>query len=134
MRTMAPAESLRQGLDAFPGVLAVARAKSVKEARSELRSGDYNVVFIDPLSLGLEDASSFVFDVRKALPEIVFVLYVDKASAERQRAVFYGGERTRWAHYYTLDKQVPIGAFTEELEAIIRLCQSDLSWRLSEAS
>jgi len=67
------AESLRRGLEGFAGVLPpVARVDSVSEARSEVRSGDYNVIFIDPLSLGLEAASSFVFEIRNALPEIVF--------------------------------------------------------------
>jgi hypothetical protein len=129
------AESLRRGLEGFAGVLPpVARVDSVSEARSEVRSGDYNVIFIDPLSLGLEAASSFVFEIRNALPEIVFALYVDKAAAERDRAAFYGGDRARFSHYYTLDKQVPVGAFTEELEAVVRLCQADLSWRMSSAS
>lgn len=128
------AESLRRGLEGLPGVLAAAHAGSLLEARAELRSGDYNVIFIDPLSLGLDGASSFVFEVRKALPEIVFVLYVDMASAERQRGMFYGGERARFSHYFTLDKQVPVGAFSEELEAIVRLCQSDLAWRMSSVS
>lgn len=128
------AESLRRGLESLSVVLAVARASSVEEARSELRSGDYNVIFIDPLSLDLEAASTFVFEVRRALPEIVFVLYMDRSEAERQRAEFYAGDRARFSHYYTLDKQVPVGAFLDELEATVRLCQNDLSWRLSSTS
>jgi hypothetical protein len=104
-------ESLRRALVDAPGVLGVKRIGSTDEARSELRAGDHNTIFIDPISLGVDEASSFVFEIRQALPEIVFVLYLDRASAERNRASFYSGERQRFSHYYTLDKSTPVSAF-----------------------
>jgi len=128
------AESLRRALEDAPNVLGVKRVESAEEGLSEVRSGDYNTIFIDPGSLDLEKASSFIFEIRKTLPEIVFVLYLDRARAERNRALFYKGERQRFSHYYSLDKQTPVSAFADELAATLKLCQSDLGWRMSSAS
>lgn len=128
------AESLLRALEDEPFVLCVERADSTNEAESRVRSGDYNAIFIDPLTLGIDEASSFIFEIRKSLPAIVFVLYVDRARAERQRASFYSGERQRFSHYYKLDKQTPVAAFVDEVSATIRLCQSDLSLRMTAAS
>jgi hypothetical protein len=122
--------SLQRALEDKPAVLSVQRS----EALPRVHSGDYNTIFIDPLTLGLDEASSFIFEIRKSLPEIVFVLYIDRSRAERQRASFYRGERQRFSHYYTLDKQTPVSAFMDEVVATIRLCQSDLSWRMTAAS
>lgn len=131
---LSAAESLRRSLKVEPEVLSVKRVGATEEARSELRTGDYNTIFIDPISLGIDEASSFIFEIRKSLPEIVFVLYLDRASAERNRASFYSGERQRFSHYFILDKQTPVSAFADELSATIKLCQSDLSWRMTAAS
>jgi hypothetical protein len=124
------AETLQRALEGEPPVLVVEHVNSTNEARSRVRSGDYSIIFIDPLTLDIEEASSFVFELCKSLPEIVFVLYVDRARAERQRGSFYRGERQRFSHYYTLDKQTPVLAFGDEVLAI----QSDLSWRMTAAS
>jgi hypothetical protein len=128
------AESLRRALEDAPNVLGVKRVENVDEGLSEARSGDYNTIFVDPGSLDLDKASSFIFEIRKTLPEIVFVLYLDRARAERSRALFYKGERQRFAHYYSLDKQTPVSAFADELAATLKRCQSDLSWRMSATS
>lgn len=127
-------EWLRRALEDATGVLSVKHVDSTKEARSEVRSGDYNTIFIDPISLGVDEASSFIFEIRKALPEIVFVLYVDRARAEQNRASFYSGERQRFSHYYSLDKRTPVLAFIDELAATLELCRSDLRWRMSATS
>jgi hypothetical protein len=63
-----------------------------------------------------------------------FVLYVDKAAAESHRAEFYRGERSRFSHYFTLDKRTPPAAFRDELRPVLRSCRLDLSWRMSEVS
>ncbi|ACF47152.1 hypothetical protein Paes_2149 [Prosthecochloris aestuarii DSM 271] len=128
------ATSLQRALEEQSVVLAVDRVGSTSEAQQRVRSDDYNTIFIDPLTLGLDQASSFIFEVRKSLPEIVFVLYVDRSRAERQRASFYRGERERFSHYYTLDKQTPVAAFVDEVQATVRRCQSDLSWRMAATS
>ncbi len=95
---------------------------------------DVNTIFIDPFALGLDEASSFIFRVRAQLPEIVFVLYVDRVAVEKQRAQFYRGERHRFTHYYVLDKQTPIALFGDELRVVLDTCRSDLSWRMSTST
>jgi hypothetical protein len=107
---------------------------SLEAARRTLRSNDINSVIIDPLGFDLDAASGFVFDVRRTLPEIVFVLYIDKAAAEKRRGEFYRGERRRFTHYYTLDKGTTLQSFPDEAAAVINLCQTDLSWRISRES
>jgi DNA-binding NtrC family response regulator len=71
-------------------------AHNIDDAQTLLRSEDYNTIFIDVINLGIVPASEFVFSIRKALPEIVFVLYIDKKSAESMRREFYGDERRRY--------------------------------------
>ncbi|MCA1705687.1 MAG: hypothetical protein LC808_21480, partial [Actinobacteria bacterium] len=115
-------------------VIRIAVAHSIEEAQRELHSGDYNAIVIDPLSTGLDPASDFVFSVRSALPEIVFVLFVDSTEVDGRRAEFFFGKRKRFGHYYSLDKRTPIGAFPEEVRAMLTRCISLLSWQLSAES
>lgn len=128
------AEALERGLSASKDVIESFFVTSIVDARHVVGHKDLNTIFIDPMSLGLEEASTFIFETRTALPEIVFVLFMDKARAERRRGEFYRGERWRFAHYYSLDKQTPVAAFADELDASIWQCQSDLVWRLSSSS
>jgi hypothetical protein len=128
------AEMLQRALQDMPGVLSVKCVDSIVEARAETRAGGCNAIFIDPITIDLEAASRFILEIRGALPEIVFVLYVDRSQAERNRTVFYSGERQRFAHYYYLDKQTPISAFSEELAATLQSCRELLFLELSSAS
>jgi len=115
-------------------VVCIAVAHSIEEAQRELRSGDYNTVVIDPLSIGLDPASEFVFSVMGALPEIVFVLFVDSTEVDGRRAEFFSGKRTRFPHHYSLDKRTPVAAFPDEVRAMLTCCISLLSWKLSAES
>src|SRR5262249_12723918 len=126
--------ALLQALQTEKRVLDVCVLGNLEDARRKLRDSDVNAVFIDPISLGLDSASEFIFEIRRVLPEIVFVLYIDKAAAENQRAEFYRGERSRFSHYYTLDKRTPLAAFRDELRSVLDSCRSDLSWRMSEVN
>jgi hypothetical protein len=128
------ANGLLQALRTENRVLDASVSVDIGGARRKLRDSDINAVFIDPLSLGLDLASEFIFEIRETLPEVVFVLYVDKAAAENHRAEFYRGERSRFSHYYTLDKRTPLAAFRDELRSILDSCRFDLSWRMSEVS
>jgi hypothetical protein len=100
-------------------------------ARTRLAVEDINTVFIDLLSFGIEHASKFVFEIRKKMPWIVFVLFQDQERVEERREEFFHGERSRFSHYYRLDKRTPVDSFDVELAASIRVCQGDLSWRMS---
>lgn len=126
--------SLEQALKGKTIIVEVWRASTIEQAQPMLRENDINSIYIDPLGLGIEEASNFIFGIRNTLPEIVFVLYMNIGDAEKQRAEFYRGERSRFTHYYKLDKRTPIASFDEELENTFFLCQSDLSWRMSKDS
>lgn len=115
-------------------VLKAEVADSVDAALTALRADNYNTVFIDPVALGLEASSGFVFRIREEIPEIVFVLYVDRSRVERQSAEFYRGKRSRFGHYYSLDKRTPAALFADELDVVLRDCQLYLSDSTSQAN
>lgn len=122
---------LVEALNNRPEVRRVELVQTLQVAQKNLKTARYNVVFIDPLGWDLDEATTFIFSVRSSYPEIVFVLYVERATAERQRSTFYKGERRRFAHYFQLDKATPINRFAEELGATLYLCQGELSWTVS---
>ena len=128
------ASALIDQLNKHESVVSTTSAEEIAVAQRLLRADDINTIFIDPLSIGLDAASEFIFSVRKSLPEIVFALYMDVAAAEAKRKVFYQGERQRFSHYYKLDKSVPVPSFPDEVDSVIRTCQADLGWRLSRES
>lgn len=123
---------LQSALKLEKSVAGVNVTTTLADADKLLANSDTNTIFIDPLSLGLDEASEFIFHIRRTLPEIVFVLYVDKSATEEHRREFFRGKRSRFSHYYLLDKKVPVAAFQDELRFVLRTCQSDLSWRMSQ--
>lgn len=131
---VATADALITQLNKHASVPFVERAGDIKTAQQRLRTDDVNTVFVDPLALGLNAATDFIFSVRKALPEVVFVLFIDVGAAEAQRSAFYQGDRQRFTHYYKLDKGLPVRSFSDEVASVIRVCQADLSWRLGQES
>jgi hypothetical protein len=125
-------ELLKNRLQSNKDVLKVQTSNSLKQAKIELNSNHINVIFIDPLSFDLDDASKFIFNVRETLPEIVFVLFYNYFKAEQKSSEFYRGQRRRFTHYYKLDKQTSIDNFQDEMQYVFRQIQSDLAWRMSE--
>ncbi|MDP6946262.1 MAG: DUF4145 domain-containing protein, partial [Myxococcota bacterium] len=115
-------------------VYAVHQAGDIEEAREVLRAHEaINAIFVDPFGPGLDAASSFIFGLRAAFPDIVFVLYTDLTRAAAVSEVFYAGERHRFAHYFTLDKRTPMLVFQEEVFAVLRRFQTDLLWSMSDS-
>jgi CheY-like chemotaxis protein len=127
------AKTLEHALQNIQGVQSVKVATNLAEAWTVLSTTTVNAICIDLLSVGLDEGSAFVFRVRETWPEIVFVLYINKATAERQRSTFYKGERSRFSHYYTLDKQTPVAMFADEVGAMVATCQNYLSFSTSAA-
>jgi hypothetical protein len=113
-------------------ILLVRRVSNLSEAKAALIENDINTIYIDPISLGLETATDFIFETREALPGIEFVLYMDFSRAEGIRSEFYSGKRKRFSHYFRLNKLTPIASFSEELESSVRECQFDLRSRLTQ--
>lgn len=117
---------LVQELRANRSVSEVEFVTSVVEAATRLRSDIFNIIFIDPLSLGLDEATNFIFNTRDTLPHIVFVLFIDRIQAERRSDDFYSGSRTRFLHYFTLDKRAPVATFRDEVTAALEKCLSEM--------
>jgi hypothetical protein len=118
---------LRDSLVALKdSVLSVQRATSLPAAVKSLWNESPNTVFIDPLSLGLDDAATFIFETREKYAAMVFVLYVDSNIVQSKKREFYAGERVRFKHYYKLDKATPATIFRDEVVAVIRSCKDYL--------
>jgi hypothetical protein len=110
-------------LHASPLVSSVEITGAIDDANNLLNTGNYNTVFIDPLALGLDDASTWIFDMRRRRSDIVFVLFLDRAVAESRRDSFYQGTRSRFAHYYTVDKRTPLSVFPAEIQSVLENCR-----------
>jgi hypothetical protein len=113
-------------LRASPLVSNAEIATSIEHANDLLSAGKYNTIFIDPLAFGVDEASDFIFGIRRTRPAVVFVLFLDRVVAESQRESFYHGDRRRFSHYFSLDKRTPISAFTEEVESVLENCRAYL--------
>ena len=107
-------------------VSSVEIAVSISGASEFLNTSKCNTIFIDPIALGLDEASNFIFNTREVRPYIVFVLFLDRAIAESQRDSFYYGRRARFSHYYVLDKRTPISAFQGEIRSSLESCRAYL--------
>src|SRR5215472_11517904 len=70
---------------------------SIRDARAAVDSGALDIIFLGLLSFSLDEASDFLFAVRRERPEIVFSLYVDPVAYE-QVAASFEGELTRLSH------------------------------------
>jgi hypothetical protein len=125
-------EILCQILDSEEIVLSIELRNNFDDAWNIITSTKVNTIFIDPLNFNLDKSSEFIFTIRKKHPEIVFVLYLNQSKAERNSSEFYRGDRSRFTHYYKLDKQTPIESFEDELSVVFFKIQSDLSWRMSK--
>ena len=113
-------------LKKFPRLVhSIDEASTVADAEQRLGPAEINAVFIDPITLGVDQASRFVFDVRQKLPWVVFVLYVEPRKARSTRG-FYAGNRARWRHYFALSKRLSDADFSDEVFHTLHLCLSDV--------
>jgi hypothetical protein len=126
-RDSSAASVLVQELKANPLVSLVEYAASLNDAVNRLRDSVINIIFIDPLTIGLDEATSFVFATRNNFPHVVFVLFVDRTMAEMRRGEFYSGSRSRFLHYFALDKRTPVTTFHDEVAAALEKCRGDLA-------
>jgi hypothetical protein len=112
-------------------VISVSSVSSLPGVAKYLLHSNINAIFIDPISLGLEDSTEFIFNIRKNYSYVVFVLYVNSDVIESGKIDFYSGKRSRFKHYYTFDKGIPSSEFRPELQALVNLCQNYLSHSLT---
>lgn len=103
------------------------------EAQRTLEETDINCIFIDPVSIGLETCSEFIFKVRRVFPRIIFVLFCSSDHVEPLYAEFYRGERARFHHYFKLNKKSEGEKLERKLLQVIHLCMSDIRLQISLA-
>lgn len=125
------ADALRHALKDIGIILSVEYISSLKNAFKIIDKKDINVIYIDPISLGLDPASDFIFKIRTRNPGIVFVFYIDFQKLKGLENRFYIGERRRYRHYYKLDKLTPGPQFLPEVLDIVKYCQGYLSLTLT---
>ena len=113
-------------------VISTGYEASVSGAQEKILQEDINTIFIDPLSIGIDNASDFIFMIRRNYPGVVFVLYIDLDQVESRRSEFFRGERRRFGHYFTLNKLTPTSAFESEVLSTIRRVQSYLRSSLTD--
>ena len=111
-------------------VISVHQSETVN-VKDILKKEEINAIYIDPLSVGLDNAADFIFSIRRDNPSIVFVLYVDFDLLESRRNEFYKEERRRFGHYFKLNKLTPTSAFEAEIKSTIRRIQGDLNYSLT---
>jgi nucleoside phosphorylase len=99
---------------------AVEEVQSIEEAWAPIRANRIGAVFIDPIGLGVEEATRFILNVRQAFPTVVFVLYCDAASA--WQAGLFKGDGARLAHYFSIDKPALAHLTRSDVDAIVRDC------------
>jgi hypothetical protein len=120
--------SLMGVLETLEPTSQIKAADNCTDGLEQIISGGIDAVFIDPLSIGIDDAADFIFTIRTTHPSIVFVLYSDMAEAESHRGQLYRGERHRFSHYFKLDKLTPVAAFKREVGAVLGLCRGYIAW------
>lgn len=127
-------EALARVLNKHEAVVSVKCANSISSIQEHLRAEECNTIFIDPLSFNLDAASDLILSIRQALPEIVFVLHVNWTEVELRRSEFFKGPRSRFNHYFRLDKRTPDRRLSDEVDAVVSQVQRDLSSLLSATS
>ncbi|PVX24873.1 MAG: hypothetical protein CW691_06235 [Candidatus Bathyarchaeum sp.] len=111
-------------------VESVKRVKELDNARLILEKEEINTIYIDPVSLGLDEASDFVFEVRRNFPTIPFTLYFDLKLIGKIGDLIYSGERHRFRHYYQLDKFTKPDSFNAEVKYSLERCLTYLIWNM----
>src|SRR5262249_26986601 len=77
------ARALADTLSKVDAVIRVEVCTALRDAGEALATLDINVIYIDPISLGIEGTSDFIFQTRNRYPAIVFVLYYDAEAPGR---------------------------------------------------
>lgn len=125
---------LSQSISRVDASIAVEVCQSLDELLAAISRTIVGAIFIDPFAFELGAAADTVFQIRESHPWIAFILYIDVAAAERRRADFYRGRRSRFSHYYRLDKTTPLLAFDGEVASIVTLVRRWAWKRLSRVT
>ncbi len=94
-------------------------------AKMEMRIKDYNVVFVDPFRMGLDQSLESLLSLKRERLDIVFVLYFDFAAlamSKTDRAAFFRSHRRQLRHYTWLDKRMPLVSFADAVTNTLDIC------------
>jgi hypothetical protein len=94
-------------------------------AKMERYIKDYNVVFVDPFRMGLDQSLESLLSLKHARTDIVFVLYFDftaLAMSKADRAAFFRSHRRQLRHYTWLDKRIPLISFADAVTNTLDIC------------
>jgi hypothetical protein len=109
-------------LSCNPLVEEVTSASSVEHILDLMAAKKINLLFIDPLTLGLAEAAKLIFQIRENFPEVLICLFIQPDEMRRRTAEFYAGERERFGHYFKLNKDLPDGNFEDETYLMVNHC------------
>ena len=126
------ADSLAKALREIDVILRVKHLATLEHATDALHNHDVNAIYIDPIDLGIDKASEFIFHIRRTIPAIVFVLYYEFEKERIDENHFYYKERGRFHHYFKLDKATPESIFLHRVKETVFACQQDLSAILTQ--
>ncbi|PZG13155.1 hypothetical protein C1I95_24280 [Micromonospora craterilacus] len=116
---------LYQELTQNPLVRRLRVAGSLDEAARRTVDGEFDVVVVDPLSIGLAGlAGAGEFALARADAGMAVVLYVDLAEVESRASVFYYGERARLKDLFILDRRIPPAVLAAEANEVLIKCQA----------
>lgn len=116
------AAALRRQLERITAGSHIREVRETQAAWSAIRATPVDAIFIDPLTIGVANAERFIFGVRQAFARIPFVLHWHPNHV-LGRAELFRGDRERWRHYFTVDKQTRGGPDLHKLSAIIDDCR-----------
>lgn len=93
--------------------------------KMETRIANYNVVFVDPFRMGLDQSLESLLSLKRERTDIVFVLYFDfkaLAMSKADRAAFFRSHRRQLRHYTWLDKRIPLISFADAVTNTLDMC------------
>lgn len=118
-------------LRAHNNIIYVENVSKLDHAIKMIAKQDINAVYIDPVTLGIDQTSRFIDTVRISKPEIVYVLYMRMSDVGTlDQNMIFGSFRFKL--YFKLDKNSSKLTFENEVARTITECQSDLSWALNK--
>ena len=125
---LASSHKLRDALEGMREefIESVVCTHSFDESSSILDKVIIDAIYIDPYELGLDQAAEYIFNIRKEVPHIVFVLYSNFEKLIDLEEEFYKGKRIRFRHYFRLNKELDTNNFRNEVIYSVYQCRSDI--------
>ena len=99
---------------------------TLEGGESIVENTEIDAIFIDPLNLDLERASKFIFSIRRRLPNIIFVLYANSDNIKENENEYYEGQRSRFHHYFRLNKKSHSEKLKNKLYHVLHLCMAEI--------